>query len=208
MDILSVEEATLRFYSALTDVTGWKFLKSRRCLKKDVGSLSFEIQFSTSKWNGSYKNVEINAVFRLINKDYGTLPVNNVVAYYAYHPELYGADGGYWYDISTDESLSASIDDISKRIRGTALWLCSEFEKDRVNAVKLLFEHFDEYSVSLDFVSDILGMEHIRQKARQIYAGLSDDMKKQAEDYRNGIRNKTWMLNRSNLRFIIDNDLA
>ena len=52
MDYLSVEEATSAVYSELELFTGWKFLKSQRCLKKKVGEVEFVINFFTSKWNG------------------------------------------------------------------------------------------------------------------------------------------------------------
>jgi len=29
----------------------------------------------------------------------------------------------------------------------------------------------------------------------------------QIDDYKKGIRNKTWMLNRNNIRYIVDNDV-
>ena len=35
---------------------------------------------------------------------------------------------------------------------------------------------------------------------------LSEEEKQQIKDYRNGARTKQWMLNPSNLKFIVDND--
>lgn len=43
--IYSVEEATQYLYDRLAEATGWKFLKSQRCLKKTVKELVFEINF-------------------------------------------------------------------------------------------------------------------------------------------------------------------
>ena len=40
-----------------------------------------------------------------------------------------------------------------------------------------------------------------------IYVGLSDEVKEQIVQYQNGARNKTWMLNRCNLKYIVDNDI-
>lgn len=50
MDLkLSVEEATNTVYFALEEFTGWKFLKSQRCIKKKIGDVEFVINFFSSK---------------------------------------------------------------------------------------------------------------------------------------------------------------
>ena len=38
---LSVEEATNTVYFALEEFTGWKFLKSQRCIKKKIGDVEW-----------------------------------------------------------------------------------------------------------------------------------------------------------------------
>ena len=43
MEYYTVEEATEKIYTKLTDSTGWKFLKSQRSLKKTFKDLNFEI---------------------------------------------------------------------------------------------------------------------------------------------------------------------
>ena len=143
-------------------------------LKKTLKNLVFEINFYTSKWNESHKNIEVNAEFRLVNKDYGKLPsnVNNIVAWMAYQPDT------YWYDITTEEKLNDTFSELNNRIQSTAVKLFSEFEKDPVAATKILFEnYFDECSVSIDFVADMLGVDNINEKAKEIYDNLSDEMK-------------------------------
>ena len=188
-DSYTVDEALEILFKRLESEIGWKYLKSQRMLKKAVKNLVFEINFYTSKWNVSHKNIEVNAEFRLVNKDYGKLPsnVNNIVAWMAYQPDT------YWYDITTEEKLNDTF---------------SEFEKDPVAATKILFEnYFDECSVSIDFVADMLGVDTIKEKAKEIYDNLSDEMKEQVVEYKNGIRNKTWMINRGNLKYIIDENL-
>ncbi len=72
----------------------------------------------------------------------------------------------------------------------------------------LFREHFDEYRVYLDFIADKLGMSPaIREKAQEIYDSLSDDMRQQVLAYQKGARNSFWMINRSNLKYIVDNNL-
>ncbi|MBD5544207.1 MAG: hypothetical protein HDR01_08225 [Lachnospiraceae bacterium] len=207
--ILSVADATEKLYNSLSESTGWKFLKSQRCLKKTVKDLIFEIDFFSSKWNCSQQSVEVNAEFWLRCKSYGKLPVDNVIASMPYRPELYDSKGGSWYDISTEKKLNAAFKDLNMRIHETAVSLCIQFETDYLAAVKgLLEEHFDEYNVHLDFIADKLGKSAIEDKAREIYAGLSKEMKQQVMAYKNGAKNESWMVNRGNLKYIVDNELV
>ena len=158
-------------------------------------------------WNLSHQRVEVNAEFKLWCKNYGKLPVNNVIAAISYHPELYNPSGGYWYDISTEEKLLCAFEDLNSRIQNTAVSLYTQFEADYLAAAESLFrEHFAEYNVHLDFIADKLGLPVIQEKAQEIYDNLSDEMKRQALEYKNGARDKMWMINRNNLKFIIDSN--
>ena len=201
--IFSVKEATEKLYTGLAESTGWKYLKSSQTLKKTVADLVFEINFHSSQWNFSGQSVEVNADFYLKCKSYGKLDVNNVIALISYRP-----DNGYWYDISTEEKFNQTFQELNNAIQNTAVNLCTQFENDYNAAVECLFrEHFDEYRVSLDFIADKLGISTIKAKAQEIYDGLSDEMKRQVSDYKNGIKNMPWMINRSNLKYIVDNNL-
>lgn len=201
-NILNVEDAKTRLIYELAIITGFKYLKSG-VLKKTVKDIVFEINFFTSKWNASGQSIEINADLRLVYKKYGKLPVDNVVASMSYNP----ADG-YWYDISTESKLLETRNILEQRFRETALDLVNRFECDYASAIQyLFFEGFEKYNVHLDFIADNLGQEVIRGKAQQIYAELSDEVKEQVVQYQNGARNKNWMLNRCNLKYIVDNDI-
>lgn len=204
MEYYTVEEATEKIFTKLTDSTGWKFLKSQRSLKKTFKDLIFEILFFSSKWNASGQNVEINAEFRVSYKKFGKLPVDNIIAQVSYQPE-----GAYWYDISTEEKLSAVYEELNDRIQSTAVKLYNEFELDyKTAAEKLLNEYFNEYNVRLDFIAEILGKDAVLEKAQKIYDGLSDEMKIEVKEYIKGDRSKKWMINRNNLKYIIDNKLG
>ncbi len=83
------------------------------------------------------------------------------------------------------------------------------WKTDFVRAIKRLFnEHFEKYNVHLDFVADILGADAIKEKAKEFYDNLSEANKRQMIDYKNGDRSKSWMINRSNLKYIADNGLG
>lgn len=202
--VLNVEEAKARLICDLSTVTGFKYLKSG-VLKKTIKDIVFEINFSSSKWNASGQSIEINADLRLVYKKYGKLPsnVNNIVASMSYNPL-----DEYWYDISTESKLLQTKDILEKRFRETVMDLVNRFDEDYNAAIKyLFFEGFEKYNVYLDFVADNLGQEIIKDKAQQIYDGLSDEYKKQVMQYQNGARNKSWMLSRCNLKYIVDNNL-
>ena len=204
--IYSVEEARDKIIGLLIESTGWKYLKSRNCLKKTVKDLIFEINFFGSKWNQSHQSVEMNADFRMIYKKYGSVPVNNIIASVQYLPENGKLGDGYWFDISTEKKLLDVYKDLNNRIQETAVQLASDFESDFTGAIERLFNyHFEDYNVHLDFVADILGADAIKDKAKEIYDNLSDEYKRQVTDYKNGDRSKPWMINRSNLKYIVDN---
>ncbi len=201
--VLSVEEAENTVYSALETFTGWKFLKSRRCLKKKVKDLEFRIHFFSSKWNKSYEYTGINAGFTIVYKKPGKLPVQNTAAYYEYHPRT--GDDLYWYDISTDEKCREVIEILKNEVRNTALDIVNGFENNREEAVRDLLEnHFDEYHVRLEFAADILGAEAVMPRIQTIVSSLTDEEKQEITDYRNGMRNKTWMLNPCSMKYIAD----
>ena len=201
-DILNVTEAKTRLIQELSEITGFKYLKSG-VLKKNVKDIVFEINFFSSKWNESGQSIEINAELRLIYKKYGKLPVDNVVASMCYQPE-----NGYWYDISTESKLLETRNILEKRFQESAIDLVNRFENDYNSAVEyLFFKGFEKYDVQLDFIAEHLGPAAIKDKAQQIYDELSDEVKEQVVQYQNGARNKTWMLNRCNLKYIVDNNI-
>ncbi|MCR5103140.1 MAG: hypothetical protein K6B68_01615 [Eubacterium sp.] len=207
--IYAVDEAQEKIIGMLAESTGWKYLKSKRCLRKAVKDLVFEIYFFSSKWNESHKSVEINADFRISYKKYGKLPVDNIIAFVEYRPDNDKSVDGYWYDISTEKKLLDVYDELNAKMQETAVLVADSFEKNFDAATEKLFtEYFNEYSVHIDFVADILGVDAVREKAQEIYDNLTDIQRSQVIDYRNGDRSKAWMLNRNNLKYILDNNLV
>lgn len=202
---LSVEQAAQSLYTRLSESIGWKLVKSQRCLKRTVGELVFEIDFYSSKWNRSFESVEVNAGLSVWNKGFDKrLSVNSVVASMMYTPS-----GSTWFDISTQEKLDDVCTELAQRFRNTAVSLADLFEKDRETAAKsLLDKHFFDYNVHIDFLADVLGTDAVKCAAQAYYDSLTDTVKQQIPQYLSGARNANWMLNRSNLRYIIDNKLV
>lgn len=199
---LSVEDAKTRLIYELSTVTGFKYLKSG-VLKKTIKDIVFEVNFFFSKWNKSYQSIEVAAELRLIYKKYGKLAIDNVIAFISYHPT-----DGDWYDISTETKLLETRKILELCLRDTAMDLASRFEQNYTLAVQYLFlTGFEKYHVHLDFVADVLGQTIIKDKAQQIYDKLSSNEKEQIVQYQNGARNEPWMINRCNLKYIVDNNL-
>ena len=68
--MLSVDEAVQAAISELEEYTGWKYLKSQRCLKKKVKDIEITIDFFTSIVFTSviFKRYSSNALTLLVNK--------------------------------------------------------------------------------------------------------------------------------------------
>ena len=131
------------------------------------------------------------------------MPVETVIAYKMYKPK-----DKEWYDITTKEKLDKVIVELCSDLKEEIKNLYLRFEDNYIDAVEYLFnEKFSEFNVYLDFVADNLGKDRILDKVKEIYFNLSDDMIAQINEYKKGVRNKKWMLNRNNIKYIVDNDL-
>ncbi len=199
---LNVEDAKKRLIYDLSIITGFKYLKSGT-LKKTINDIVFEINFFSSKYNTSGRSIEINAELKLIYKKFGKLGVDNVVASMFYTPTE-----EYWYDISTERKLVETRDALAQQFKETVMDLVKRFEDDYESAIQYLFvEGFEKYKVYLDFIADKLGQSAIKEKAQQIYDRLTNKEKEQVVLYQNGVRDRSWMINRCNLKYIIDNKM-
>lgn len=203
---LSVEEAMEGLCLYLSEQTGWKYLKSRRCLKKTVEDLVFEIRFYSSKWNLSYQSVEVECELQFWTKKIDkACTVHSGVGCYKFDPPT-----GVWWDISTESRLTETREQLKTAIMTYAVGLCREFEDNYVEATKKLMSDaiFDAYHIRLSFIASQLGNEYIAEKAKEIYHSLNASLRKQVKDYRQGDRSKAWMINPNNLKFIVDNGLV
>lgn len=201
---MSVDETISLFITRLSERTGFKYLKSRRALKNTVGPIVLEILFFSSKWNGE-GSVEINADLRISYKKYGAASTaQSTVAGVSFRP-----DNGYWYDISDSDKFENVLKQFEKDLKDTAVDIFIRFETDYESACQyLLDEKFYEYKVELDFLEEVLGDEKIKYRVNEIVEALTDSERQQIEEYKKGAKNKMWMLNRCNLRFIVEKGYA
>lgn len=188
------------FIMKLSEATGFKFLKGRLALKKTVGQIVFEVLFFSSKWNDA-DNIEINADFRVSYKKYGVAStIHSIIASKSIEPE-----NNCWFDISTEEQFDKTFQLFEEKINMLAVDMSDRFEEDFNLACEyLLDEKFYDYNVKLDFLEEVLGTEKVKYRIDEIIEALSDSERQQIEDYRGGARNKQWMINRCNMRFIVD----
>ncbi len=109
---LEVTEAKQKLYEALTEYTGWKFLKSGPYLREKIGDIIFEIVFYANKYNGLEGIVEISCEFRFwsrsLDKDCN---INSNIGFYSIQPE-----NKSWYNISTQSSLEKTAAEIEEKI--------------------------------------------------------------------------------------------
>lgn len=202
-NFLSIEEAETTLLSSIANELGFQYYKSKKSLKKSFKNLSFVLDFYSCKWNRAGDKVEVNAGFHIYNKKYGKMPIDSVIASKMYKPK-----DKEWYDITSKEKLEKVIVELSDVFKVEIQSLYLRFERNYIEAVEYLFEKkFDEFNVYLDFIADTLGKDAILHKAKQISSNFSDDIKYQIYEYRKGVRNKKWMLNRSNIKYIVDNNL-
>ena len=147
---LAVEEARQILLEEVSDRLGWKLLKSKRCIKKNVGDFVFEINFIFNKWNESYKTIEVGcACFVWCKALEKEANINSIIVNYGIKHERNG-----WIDISTEKRLAKAIDNICDEMELHILPLSIEFEKDVKNALVLLAEdnNIRKYNVRLDLV--------------------------------------------------------
>ena len=196
-----VNETISLFISKLSESTGYKYLKSSRSLKKTVGQIVFEVLFFSSKWNDD-NIIEINADFRVSYKKYGAAStIHGIVASKCFRP-----DTGYWFDISSEDKFEKTLNYFEIELQTTVVDLSNRFDKDFKDACQyLLEEKFNVYHVFLDFLMDVLGKEKVMYRVNEFIEQLSESDKQQIADYKKGIKNKAWMLNRSNIRFVVEN---
>lgn len=212
----TVEEAQDKLYTELAEETSFKYLKSQKCLKKVVNNLVFEIDFFSSKWNKSYEIIDIEASFVLMYKKYGKNRVDNVIAEKNIRPK------SGWYDISTENSWKTTYDELKKEL-DRVVDLCNKFETDFMSAAEYLYnELFEDYNVRIDFLVDNLGISKVKEKIkkiyldipveeREIYVKIGEELNHRLEigDHTclrmEGV--KTWMINRNNWKYIMDNKL-
>lgn len=118
----------------LAEYTGWKFLKSQRCLRKRIGDIVFDINFYSSKYNLSGEGVEVNCEFEFWNRKLDKVcNVNSKIGFVFFRSE-----NNNWYDITTERRLMSTCDELKAKIDEYVIPVCKRFEEDYGSAIKYL----------------------------------------------------------------------
>lgn len=202
---LSVEEAVENLLKQISERIGWKMVKGQRCIKKTVGDLVFQINVYSSKWNRSYENIEIQCECQLWCKKFDkTLNTKSHVGSYKF-----AAHNARWWVITDSDNLSNTINNLCKQIEETILPLSKQFETDFIEGVKALAvkDIYSQYNVRLEFIDVYAGREYVKEIAKNYYESLSEIIKQDIIRYKQGAKDKAWMINPSNLKYILDKNI-
>ena len=183
---------------------------------KEYANIMLSSEYGECRYKVAGMLYNIEQAIYIYNKKYGKEGINSVVASKMFRP---GAESGYWYDISTQESLESTYNTLLEEFK-TPLDLCTRFEADYISAIKYLYENlFDEYNVFLDFAADNLGLEAVRERVEALYASIpkedADIYRRNKEEINRMIKNndhrygriegvQSWMINRSNWKWVMD----
>lgn len=202
---LSVKEAVDDLLKQISERIGWEMVKSQRCIKKTVGDLVFQINVYSSKWNRSYENIEIQCECQLWCKKFDQILNNkSQVGYYKF-----AADNAEWWAITDSDDLSNTINNLCKQIEETILPLSKQFETNFIEGVKALAikDIYSQYNVRLEFIDVYAGREYVKEIAKNYYESLSEIIKQDIIRYKQGAKDKAWMINPSNLKYIVDKNI-
>jgi hypothetical protein len=213
---LSVSDIINMFCASLAERysrEGWKYLKSRKLIKKTIKDVVFEITVFSSKWNRQGESIEINGESRVWYKKWGgKIDVNAHIASCSY--KAANTKSGYW-DISRKATFESAVNEFSLLIEATIQPLVEMFEKDFSAAVRSLAEtgfvnsaSGEWYDVRIEFIDLCAGKEYAVIAARNFFEHVQYDkenLRRDIEKYRQGDRSKPWMINPGNLKYIVDN---
>lgn len=94
--ISSAKEYIDSFICEINDEIQWKYVKSQRELKKEIGDIVFCIGFKSSKYNNINTHIEIRSGYGVYCRAYDKVP--GVDPYIFIYPFL--EDHEYWWDIT------------------------------------------------------------------------------------------------------------
>ena len=160
---------------------GWKYIKSNRKIRKIVGDLAFEVNFSTSRYNQEGKMILIEYLACVNCKKY-KIPNKNILVY-SYEPldpKLLAANR--YYDITYKENFNDVVEDICFQLSNSIVLLAKEFEEDfiaagiRLSKEGLRYTYDSIYNndshngyISIPFIDDYIGHEYAIAMAKKYY---------------------------------------
>ncbi|MDE6737674.1 MAG: hypothetical protein K2K07_01070 [Lachnospiraceae bacterium] len=102
---VSVTEYIDSFIVDVNNAINWKYLKSRRVLKKEINDIVFQIDFYSSKFNSTGSRIEIKSECRVWCRKYDkSLTVKSGIADIAFME-----DKGCWWDIRDEDNRNTVL---------------------------------------------------------------------------------------------------
>ena len=192
---------------------GWKYLKSQRCVKKIINDLVFEIRFFGSKWNTMGQSVKIDGECSIWYKKLdNSLNVNSSVGFFQYRPT------DFKWDITYKDQFPAVVEEFCELINKTAIPLTESLEVDFYGTVCKLAQNSVEnkqcipLNLRIEFIDVCAGREYAEIFARNYYSALNAiekiRFKRDLKLYKNGVRDKSHMINPSTFKYIADNSIS
>lgn len=174
---------------------GWKYIKGRREIKKNVGDLNFIVAICSSKWNTQGQTIRLQFSASVECKKY-KVPQKHLLIY-TYEPlDSKLADGYKWYDITYQENFENVVNDICFQLSGSIVVLAREFERDFIAAgIKLardglLYTYdsiFNDDShndyISIRFIDEYIGRQYAREMAIKYYSHINEEEKEKLKEY-------------------------
>lgn len=196
-----VKECIDSFIMDINHAIDWKYLKSRRMLKKQVNEIIFQIDFYSSKYNDNSR-IEIRSECRVWCRRYDkTLTIKSGIANISFL-----AEAGYWWDIQKENSRENTFQSIIKEIQTKVLPIVEEMEKDYNSGLReLVYRYgFNAFSNSIQFIDEVLGREEAFRAAGEYSKNFSEMERNILKRFARG---ECKLVNERNLHYMIENQL-
>lgn len=196
-----VKECIDSFIMDINHAIDWKYLKSRRMLKKQVNEIIFQIDFYSSKYNDNSR-IEIRSECRVWCRRYDkSLTIKSGIANISFL-----AEAGYWWDIQKENSRENTFQPIIKEIQTKVLPIVEEMEKDYNSGLReLVYRYgFNAFSNSIQFIDEVLGREEAFHAAGEYSKNFSEMERNILKRFARG---ECKLVNERNLHYMIENQL-
>ena len=200
--ITSVKESIGSFINDINNEINWKYLKSSKKLKKQINDIVFEINFYSSKYNGSDTHIEIRSECRIWCRKYDkSLTVKSAIANIAFL-----TDKNYWWDITSEGNRKSTLQSLIQEINAKVISCTTEMETNfNSGLLKLIYSHgFNAHSNSIQLIDELLGREEALKAAGEYSKSFTPADHHLIKRYSN---REIDLINEKNLRYMLDNHL-
>lgn len=200
--ITSVSEYIDSFIYDTNDGINWKYLKSSRKLKKQIGDIIFEINFYSSKYNDANLHIEVRSECRVWYRKYDKS--HTIKSAIANIPLL--ENRKYWWDITDNKNRDTILQLLKSEISAKVIHYSSEMETDfNHGLLHLIYNYgFSAYCNSIQLIDELLGREEALKAANAYSKAFTPAEQNVIKRFMNG---ENALVNERNLRYILENRL-